>query len=111
VAGPPDAPPGPPADHGSVALPPRVAEKRCLLCPTPRLPPPYAHLARGQDMLVRACVSTAGEVTSVDVVRGFDTTVNREVTQTVRHWRLQPYHLDGHPVPFCYATRFVFARS
>jgi hypothetical protein len=96
---------------GPVALPPRIAEKRCLTCPTPQLPPAYAHLARGQDMVVHTCVNSAGEVTSVNVLRGFDTTVNREVTATVRHWRLAPYQLNGHPVPFCYATRFIFASS
>jgi hypothetical protein len=93
---------------GPVALPPRIAEKRCLNCPSPQLPPAYAHLARGQDMVIRTCVSSAGEVTSVNVVRGFDSTVNREVTATVRHWRMVPYLLNGHPVPFCYATRFIF---
>ena len=59
-------------------------------------------------MVIRTCVSSAGEVTSVNVLRGFDATVNREVTATVRHWRMVPYQLNGHPVPFCYATRFIF---
>ena len=103
------APAGPPAGASSVALPPRVAEKRCVACPIPQLTPAYADLARGQDMIVRTCVSARGEVTSVDVLRGFDSTVNREVTATIRHWRLVPYLLDGHPVPFCYPTRFIFA--
>jgi Gram-negative bacterial TonB protein C-terminal len=93
---------------GPVALPPRIAEKRCLTCPAPQLPPAYAHLARGQDMVIRTCVNSSGEVTSVNVLRGFDSTVNREVTSTVRHWRMVPYLLNGHPVPFCYATRFIF---
>jgi hypothetical protein len=93
---------------GPVALPPHIAEKRCLNCPSPQLHPAYAHLAHGQDMVIRTCVSSAGEVTSVNVVRGFDATVNREVTGTVRHWRMVPYLLNGHPVPFCYATRFIF---
>jgi TonB family protein len=93
---------------GPVALPPRIAEKRCLTCPAPQLPPAYAHLARGQDMVIRTCVNSAGDVTSVNVLRGFDSTVNREVMATVRHWRMVPYLLNGHPVPFCYATRFIF---
>jgi hypothetical protein len=105
---PPVGPPEVGVIAGPVALPPRVAEKRCLNCPTPQLHPAYAHLARGQDMVIKTCVSSAGEVTSVNVMRGFDSTVNREVTSTVRHWRMVPYLLNGHPVPFCYETRFIF---
>jgi hypothetical protein len=92
-----------------VRLPPRVAEKRCLSCPPPQLPPHYARLARGRDMLVRTCVGASGQVDTVDVLRGFDSVISREVTETVRHWRLSPYRLNGHPVPFCYVTRFLFA--
>jgi hypothetical protein len=92
----------------NVWLPPRVAEKRCLSCPQPQLPPHYARFARGRDMLVRTCVSAQGEVQSATVTRGFDSIISREVTETVRGWRLSPYYLSGHPVPFCYVTRFLF---
>jgi hypothetical protein len=91
-----------------VRLPPRVGEKRCLSCPTPQLPHPYARLGVGQEMVVRACVNVKGEVSSVEVLRGMDPLVDARVTETVRGWRLAPYSLDGHPVPFCYNTRFLF---
>jgi hypothetical protein len=92
-----------------VRLPPRVGEKHCLSCPLPQLGPQHAVLALGQEMMVKTCVSARGEVTSVDVLRGFDAVVDARVTETIRGWRLSPYSLEGHPVPFCYATRFVFA--
>jgi hypothetical protein len=91
-----------------VRLPPRVGEKRCLSCPTPQLPHPYARLGVGQEMVVRACVNVKGEVSSVEVLRGMSPVVDTRVTETVRGWRLAPYSLDGHPVPFCYNTRFLF---
>jgi hypothetical protein len=105
----PPPPAGPPPAAGpGIWLPPRVAEKRCVSCPQPQLPPHYARLARGQAMMVRACVSAQGEVQSATVVHGLDSVIDREVTEAVRGWRLMPYFLNGHPVPFCYATRFLF---
>ena len=89
-------------------LPPRVVEKRCLSCPTPQLPHPYARLGIGQEMLVQTCVGVRGDVTSVRVLRGFDPIVDERVKETIRRWQLTPYSLDGHPVPFCYTTRFLF---
>jgi Gram-negative bacterial TonB protein C-terminal len=120
---PPGAPSGNPAllgqDPGSsgtgssraerrIWLPPRVGEKRCLSCPAPQLPHPYARLGLGREMLVKTCVSTHGSVSSVQVLNGFDGAVNARVIETIRGWRLAPYSLDGHAVPFCYETRFRF---
>jgi outer membrane biosynthesis protein TonB len=89
-------------------LPPRVAEKRCLSCPPPRLEGMQAWIASGRELVVRTCVNARGSVQSVDVVRGLNRRVDAEVTSTVRTWRLLPYRLDGRPVPFCYPIRFLF---
>lgn len=99
---------GPPAGEPRLRLPPRVGEKRCLSCPSPQLPHPYARLGIGQEMLVQACVNVRGEVSSAKVLRGFDPVVDAKVVETVRGWRMAPFSLDGHPVPFCYTTRFLF---
>jgi TonB family protein len=96
-------------DERPVQIPPRVAEKRCLSCPAPHLPPIFQQLGTEQEMLVRSCVNASGEVTSVDVLRGLDPAVDTGVKRTVQAWRFAPHTLDGHPVPFCYTTRFVFA--
>jgi hypothetical protein len=89
-------------------LPPRVAEKRCLSCPRPRLEGMQARIASGQELVVRTCVNARGSVQSVEVVRGLDRMINAQVVDTVRTWRLLPYRLDGRPVPFCYPIRFLF---
>jgi len=86
-----------------------VAQKRCLSCPEPHLPAVFQQLGMEQQMLVRSCVDTRGAVTSVDVLRGLDPVVDTGVKKTVQAWRFSPHTLDGHPVPFCYTTRFVFA--
>jgi hypothetical protein len=50
-----------------------------------------------------------GAVTSVDVLRGLDPSFDTRVRQTISGWQFSPHMLDGHPVPFCYPTRFIFA--
>jgi TonB family protein len=94
-----------------VALPPQVAEKRCLSCPPPRLPPAYVRLGAEQQILVKTCVDASGDVTSVDVLRGLGATADAGIVDTVRGWRFAPHSVDDHPVPFCYPTRFVFAMN
>jgi hypothetical protein len=92
-----------------VHLPPRVAEKRCLSCPEPHLTPVYVRLGLEQVLLVKTCVDVRGSVSSVDVVRGLDARADAGVKETVRGWTFSPHLLDGHPVPFCYDTRFIFS--
>ena len=120
---PPGTPSGDPVHRGSgvdiheggsdvaqprIRLPPRVGEKRCLSCPAPQLPHPYARLGLGREMLVKTCVSTRGTVKSVEVLSGFEPAVDARVIETIRGWRLAPFSVDGHAVPFCYETRFLF---
>jgi TonB family protein len=62
-----------------------------------------------QELLVKSCVNAGGTVTSVDVLRGLDPVVDTGVKKTIQGWRFSPHTVDGHPVPFCYTTRFIFA--
>jgi hypothetical protein len=97
-----------PPQPRALPLPPKVGEKRCLICPTPQIPHPYSRLGIGQEVVVNSCVTVKGRVSSVQVVRGIDPVINAKVVETVRGWRLLPYSVDGHLVPFCYVTRFLF---
>jgi Gram-negative bacterial TonB protein C-terminal len=96
------------ARQSPLQLGPQVVEKRCLSCPTPQLPYPYGRLGIGQEVQIRSCVNVRGQVSAVTVIRGIDPVVDAKVIETVRGWRLTPYSLNGHPVPFCYTTRFLF---
>jgi TonB family protein len=100
-----------PADVVKIHLPPLVAEKRCISCPKPRLPPAYARLGAEQQILVKTCVAATGDVTSVDVLRGLGAGADAGVVDTVRSWRFSPHSVGDHPVPFCYPTRFIFAMN
>ena len=94
-----------------VILPPAVADKRCLSCPPPKLPPAFVHLGVQQRVEVKTCVGAHGNVTSVDVVRGLGPLADAGVVDTVRGWRFSPHSVGDHPVPFCYPTRFVFTMN
>jgi len=94
-----------------VTVPPAVSEKRCLSCPQPKLPPAFARLGARQQMVVRTCVGSNGNVTSVDVVRGLSPLADAGVVDTVRGWRFEPHAVGDHPVPFCYPTRFLFSMN
>ena len=94
-----------------VLVPPAVAEKRCLSCPAPRLPPAYVRLGARQQVVVKTCVGSKGDVTSVNVVRGLGGAADAGVVDTVRSWRFTPHAVGDHPVPFCYPTRFLFTMN
>ena len=90
-------------------LPPTVAEKSCIGCALPRLPPAYRMIGTVHDMLVRICVGADGGVTSLKVLRGIGSAADASVLETLATWRFSPYTIAGRPVPFCYATRFLFS--
>ncbi len=89
-------------------LPPQLAEKSCLDCPLPRLPPAFARAGGRRELLARICVDARGAVTKVGVLRGIDPAADPAVVEALRHWRYAPYQVNGLPVPFCYLSRFVF---
>lgn len=90
-------------------LPPKVAEKSCIGCALPRLPPAYRMIGTVHDMLVRICVGADGGVTSLKVLRSIGGAADASVLETLASWRFSPYTIAGRPVPFCYATRFLFS--
>jgi TonB family protein len=94
-----------------VVVPPVVAEKRCLHCPAPQLPPAFVRLGARQQVDVKTCVGAKGNVTSVNVVRGLGGQADAGVVDTIRSWRFAPHAVGDHPVPFCYPTRFVFTMN
>jgi TonB family protein len=94
-----------------VVLPPAVADKRCVSCPAPKLPPAFVQLGAEQKVVVKTCVGSQGNVTSVDVLRGLGPLADASVVDTVRSWRFTPHSVGDHPVPFCYPTRFVFTMN
>jgi TonB family protein len=89
-------------------LPPQVADKSCLACELPHLPPAFMRIGTVHDMLVKICVNAEGRVTSATVLRGVSPAADAGVVATLLTWRFSPYAVEGRPVPFCYVSRFVF---
>jgi hypothetical protein len=107
-----DCPPGAPCGGKIVELPkllpPNIGERRCVDCPLPHLPPQISHLMARAELLMKICVNEKGAVTSTSVIRGIDAAADPGVQATVAGWRFSPMEVNGHPVPFCYVSRFVF---
>jgi hypothetical protein len=87
---------------------PRVADKSCVSCPLPQLPPAYLRIGTQQSILTRICVDAAGRVVSAKILSGLGGSADDGVIATIEQWRFSPYSVDGRPVPFCYVSRFVF---
>jgi TonB family protein len=100
---------GPAPTPPAAVLPPRVGEKSCVSCPVPHLPPAYLRIGASYSVMVRICVDVSGRVESVKVLQGLGASADESVVATVSGWRFSPYKIDGRPVPFCYATRFLFS--
>ena len=90
------------------APPPKIAEKSCLDCPQPHLPPAFRRLGVKQEMLIRICADRHGAVTKTQVLRGISGEIDQEVAGTIARWRFSPFMVASNPVPFCYVSHFVF---
>jgi serine/threonine protein kinase len=101
------SPPGPP----SLELSPPDGRAQLAMDPTaapyvPRLPADLAGSGARSDALFRICVSTAGEVTSVHLIKGQQPRIDAAVATAIRAWRYKPYLKGGRAVPFCTSVQF-----
>lgn len=92
-------------------LTPQVGRQQLLIDPERdeykvKVPPAL----RQQDMrfaaILKICVNAQGTVTSVQVLRGADPTIDGQFPIVMSRWRYKPYTIDGRPVPFCYPLRY-----
>ncbi len=104
--GPAAAPPPPP--EPPKVLPPAVGAKQKLHAPDPELPEAFQRLGTVYNVMVKICVSAAGTVSGVTVLKGADPLIDASTVNTVKSWKFTPFTINNNPVPFCYATRFVF---
>ena len=60
----------------------------------------------------KLCVSTAGAVTSVTVLKpsGFPD-YDTKITGEMHHWAYRPYLVDGKAVPVCTAVTFIYSQK
>ena len=74
--------------------------------------PDFPALLRRSGMiyvvLTKICVSKAGQVDSVSILKGTDPTLDNNVVKAVKGWLYRPLLADNNAVPFCYFGRFEF---
>ena len=89
-------------------LPPNMAKQQLIDGPYPELP---AALNRGDYLyrvLVKICVSTAGTVDRVTLMKGADALLDEAVMSKVKTWKFRALLANNVPVPFCYPATFEF---
>jgi protein TonB len=89
-------------------LPPNMAKQQLLSGPEPDFPPSLNHGGNIYRVLVKICVSTAGGVDKVMLMKGADSLLDENVLSKVKTWRFRPLLANNVAVPFCYPATFEF---
>ncbi len=95
----------PPVEH---ILPPAIGAKTCAYCPPPSLPLHLRNAGQRRSVMVKICVAADGSVSKVKILQGIEPAADIAIAGAIQHWHYDPPTIDGHVVPFCYATRFTF---
>jgi protein TonB len=71
----------------------------------PSLPPALNRSGMRVWGLFKICVSAAGAVSNVSILKSADKLVDNEWMAKIRTWQYRPYSINGRPVPFCHPMR------
>jgi hypothetical protein len=99
------------AQQTATLLPPRVGAGQLIsdVLHDPRYTPTLPAQLNRAGMVVwglyKICVSVAGTVTDVKVVKPADALVDAPWIQKIKTWQYRPYSINGRPVPYCYPMR------
>jgi periplasmic protein TonB len=74
----------------------------------PPFPPSLDRAGVVYRVLAKICVTAAGSVDKVTILKGVDPTLDDGVMRTVKTWRFRPYMANNTPIPFCYPANFEF---
>jgi TonB family protein len=102
---------GPPVKEETTILPPKVGVGFLAIDPQAEEHRPHLPAGmRGAGMrvwaLMKVCVDQDGKVVDVQVMKGFDASVDASFIAAMRTWRYTPYKVNGRPVPFCTPVRY-----
>jgi protein TonB len=110
AAPPPQAPARPVVEAPPIMLAPNIGSgQRLSSLDDPRFRPtlPPSLNRRGIVIwgLFRICVTSAGRVKDVKVLKSADVLVDGSWSEIIHRWEYRPYSIEGHPVAFCHAAR------
>jgi protein TonB len=104
--------PPPPTSTGPKLLTTKAGHS--LLAINPQTRPykvnvPEEYVARGDQFVtqLRICVSAAGTVSSVKILKKSIPVIDLQIPQVIPRWRYKPYILEGKPTAFCYPMNYV----
>src|SRR5688572_6324873 len=89
------------AGHSLLAINPQVRPYKVNV--------PEEYVARGDQFVtqLRICVSPAGTVSSVKILKPSIPVIDLQIPQVIPRWKYKPYLLDGKPTEFCYPMNYV----
>jgi protein TonB len=96
----------PPA--ASKFLPPNVGEGHRLSGDKGVMPVQLAKPGAVYRLLIKVCVSTAGNVDKLTIMKGSDPLADAEALRVIKTWRFRPFLFNGTAVPFCYPQAVEF---
>jgi periplasmic protein TonB len=98
-------------DAGPRLLTPQIAKGLLLIDPSEeryrvKLPPALERAGATVSAILRVCVSAAGAVTEVRILKGAGPAIDPQIPSVIGRWRYRPLLIDGRPTPFCYPLRY-----
>jgi protein TonB len=104
-------PPPPPKDTGPKIVAANIGRRQLLIDPNaeafrPKLPRALQESGQTFTARMQICVSAAGAVTSVRILKGAGAAIDGQLPTVVRRWRYRPMQMDGKPIPFCYPATY-----
>lgn len=103
--------PPPPKPAGPKMVSGSVGRQQLLINPNVdpyRVKVPRALARTGAEFsaVLRVCVSTAGRVTGVSIVKGAGPPIDSQIPTVIGRWRYRPLTIGGQPTPFCYPLSY-----
>ena len=98
-----------PAAVAAKFLPPQMGAQQKLSGQDPDFPPMLRTAGAKFQVKAKVCVSTAGTVDTVLIMKHAHPSLDSNVVGAVKAWRFRPLLANGTPVPFCYFANFDFS--
>lgn len=103
--------PPPPKPAGPKMVSGSVGRQQLLINPNVdpyRVKVPRALARTGAEFsaLLRVCVSTAGTVTGVSILKGAGPPIDSQIPTVIGRWRYRPLTIGGQPTAFCYPLNY-----
>lgn len=104
-------PPPPPKPSGPKIVSAKVGRGQLLIDPNAeryrvKLPTALARTGETYTAMLRLCVSAAGNVTGVQLLKGAGPAIDAQFPSVLSRWRYRPLLADGVATPFCYLLRY-----